>query len=139
MNESISAAALIHNNALRKPWRERLQTLRNVRPFLGLLWSTGPSLVSGYFPARLLLAAVPVATLYITKLVIDAVVHSIKGGTVQVRWLWKLILIELALAVLSDVLSRFIAIADNLLSDRVVNSISVKLMRHASSLDLAQF
>jgi ATP-binding cassette subfamily B protein len=139
MKESMPAEARAPGDALRVTWRERLRTLRNVRPFLGLMWRTGPALVIGYFVARLLRAAVPVATLYITKLVIDTVVHGIKGGAVDTGLLWRLILLELALAVLSDVLGRFITVADSLIGDRVVNSLSLKLMRHASSLDLTQF
>jgi len=139
MKESMPSETQAYDDAVRVTWRERLRTLRNVRPFLALLWRTGPSLVVGYFVARLLRAAVPVATLYITKLVIDTVVHGVRGGSVDTARLWRLILIELALAVLSDVLGRFITVADSLINDRVVNSVSVQLMRHASSLDLTQF
>ncbi|HEU4386610.1 MAG TPA: ABC transporter ATP-binding protein [Blastocatellia bacterium] len=121
------------------PWSGTFKRLRNVRAFLGLVWKTGPRLVVSYFVMRLARAAIPVATLYITKLVVDTVVRSIETGTVEAARLWKLLVIELAIAVLSDSLGRAVTIADGLLSDRVVNSASTKLMRHASRLDLTQF
>src|ERR1044072_384621 len=98
MSESMPTASETYDLGLRRPWRERLRTLKNVRPFLGLLWGTGPWLVVGYFAARLLRAAAPVAMLYITKLVIDAVVHGIRSGAYDAGRLWRLILIELTLA-----------------------------------------
>jgi ATP-binding cassette subfamily B protein len=47
--------------------------------------------------------------------------------------------VELALAVASDLLGRAVALSDSLLGDRFTNRISVELMRHASTLDLAHF
>jgi ATP-binding cassette subfamily B protein len=92
-----------------------------------------------YFIVRLLRAATPVVMLYITKLVIDTVVRSVQAGTINTARLWQLVIIELALAVLSDALGRSVTIADSLISDRVVNNASIKLIRHASKLDLTQF
>ena len=47
--------------------------------------------------------------------------------------------IELALAVLSDILGRANTLCDSLLGDRFTDLISVRLMRHATGLDLASF
>ena len=53
--------------------------------------------------------------------------------------LWKLVALELGLAVLSDLLGRANSLADSLLGDRFTNRISVRLIEHATQLDLASF
>ena len=47
--------------------------------------------------------------------------------------------IELALAVLSDVLGRVVSLLDALLSERFSNTTSIRLMEHAATLDLEDF
>src|SRR5438309_10939430 len=54
--------------------RERLGALRNVPPFIKLVWRTSPLLTAGQAVLRLVRALLPVATLYVGKLIIDAVV-----------------------------------------------------------------
>ena len=104
-----------------------------------MVWGTSPALAVVSVVCRLLRAALPVATLYIGKLIIDAVVRTVRGGHVEASRIWKLVAAELALAVASDLLGRAVALADSLLGDRFTNRISVELMQHASTLDLAHF
>jgi ATP-binding cassette, subfamily B, bacterial len=54
-------------------------------------------------------------------------------------WLAFLLVAEFALAVLSDVLGRVVSLIDSLLSERVSNASSVRLMEHAATLDLEDF
>ncbi|MGI8961594.1 MAG: ABC transporter ATP-binding protein [Bryobacteraceae bacterium] len=122
-----------------RTWRERLKALENVRPLLKMVWDTSPFLAFISVSCRLLRAALPLATLYISKLIIDAVVRSVRGGHVESGLVWRLVAVELALAVASDLLGRAVALADSLLGDRFTNRVSVELMRHASILDLAHF
>src|SRR5262245_54142572 len=117
-----------------RTWRERLKSLENVRPLLRMIWETSPFLTVVSVVCRLFRAVLPVATLYVGKLIIDAVVHGGQSGRV-----WKLVAAELTLAVASDLLGRTVALADSLLGDRFTNRISIDLMRHASTLDLAHF
>ena len=65
-----------------RTWRERLKALENVRRLLKMVWQTSPSLALISIICRLVRAILPVATLYIGKLIIDAVVRSVRGG----RW-----------------------------------------------------
>jgi ATP-binding cassette subfamily B protein len=86
----------------------------------------------------------PVATLFLGKLIIDDVVLLLRepgtpaewlaGG--RLDWLGTLLLGEFALAVLADGLGRVVALLDSLLSERVTNASSVRLMEHAAALDL---
>src|ERR1700743_1762556 len=88
---------------------------------------------------RILRSAMPLALLYVGKLIIDEVIklnHSHATGT---HHLWTLVAVELALAVLTDALSRAITLMDSLLGDLFSNHTSVKIMEHAATLDLDQF
>ncbi len=95
-------------------------------------------------------ALLPVAMLYVGKLIIDEAVRlvGVDSGLSSMRqWydsglltplLW-LLAIEFGLAVLSDVLGRIVALVDSLLSELFTNATSVRLMEHAATLDLEDF
>src|SRR5688572_11304144 len=133
-----------------KSWTERFGALRNLPPFLKLIWKTSPTLTASDLLLRLLRALLPVATLYVGKLIIDEVVRLAASGTVPAdltAWLasglfhrlGSLLLIELALAILADVLGRVVSLLDALLSERFTNATSIELMEHAARLDLEDF
>jgi ATP-binding cassette subfamily B protein len=120
-------------------WRARLASLRNIRPLLRMVWETSPPLVVASTVFRLFRALLPLAMLWVSKLIIDGVVAWItrRGGILS--GIWKLVALELALAIASDVLGRANTLCDSLLGDRFTNRVSVRLMEHASRLDLASF
>ena len=120
-------------------WRERLGALRNVPPLLKMVWDTGPVLTVATLVLRAIAAAFPLALLWISKLIIDLVVRSIRHQISDRTLIWKLLAAELILAVASDSLGRLISLVDSLLGDRFTNFVSLKLMEHASSLDLMSF
>jgi ATP-binding cassette subfamily B protein len=130
--------------------RERFGALRNLPPFLSLIWQTSRGMTAATLVLRLIRALLPVATLYIGKLIIDEVVVRmetpgapstladwVSSGLLD-RLLW-LLAIEFALAVLSDVLGRMVSLLDSLLAERFSNTTSVRLMEHAATLDLEDF
>ncbi|MCC8430763.1 ABC transporter ATP-binding protein/permease [Reyranella aquatilis] len=131
-------------------FRERVGALRNLRPFLGMVWATSPSLTATTIVLRLMRALLPVATLYVGKLIIDDVVMLVqlpdKPVTLQ-QWLDSghlnrlglLLAAEFAVAVLADVLGRVVTLLDGMLAERVSTSSSVRLMEHAATLDLEDF
>ncbi len=99
---------------------------------LTMVWETSPPLVSSSIALRFVRALLPIATLWVAKLIIDAVVARSSR-------IWTYVGIELALAILGDVLGRLNALGDSLLADRFTNRISVRLMQHATRLDLVSF
>ncbi|MGA8877083.1 MAG: ABC transporter ATP-binding protein, partial [Candidatus Korobacteraceae bacterium] len=134
----------MHPPIPRKPdadatWRTRLASLRNIRPLLGMVWATSPPLVAITTVFRLIRALLPLAMLWVSKLILDGVVTWIRRGHGNAAYLWKLVALELGLAVLSDLLARANSLADSLLGDRFTNRISVRLIEHATKLDLASF
>jgi ATP-binding cassette subfamily B protein len=104
-----------------------------------MVWETSPPLVVASTVFRLFRALLPLAMLWVSKLIIDGVVAWItrRGGILA--GIWKLVALELALAIASDVLGRANTLCDSLLGDRFTNRVSVRLMEHASRLDLASF
>jgi ATP-binding cassette, subfamily B, bacterial len=130
--------------------RERFGALRNLPPFLKLIWRTSPGLTAANLLLRLLRALLPVATLYVGKLIIDEVISlaGTAGAPGSLRaWLGSglldrlgwLLASELGLAVLSDVSGRTVSLLDTLLGEKFTNATSVRLMEHAATLDLEDF
>ena len=120
-------------------WRTRLQSLRNIGPLLGMVWETSPGLVLATTILRFFRALLPLAVLWVPKLILDAVVARISRGTGDLAHIWQLVALEFGLAVLGDILGRLNTLSDSLLADRFTNRISVRLMRHATRLDLSAF
>jgi ATP-binding cassette subfamily B protein len=130
--------------------RERVGALRNLPPFLKLIWRTSASLTTADLSLRLVRALLPIATLYVGKLIIDEVVSlaGTSGTPTSISAWWSsglldrlgwLLLLEFLLAVSADVLGRVVSLIDSLLSERFTNETSVRLMEHAAELDLEDF
>jgi ATP-binding cassette subfamily B protein len=119
--------------------KERFSALGNLPQFFKLVWETSPSFTLLNAFLRIVRSAIPVAVLYVGKLIIDLVVHITQGNNYDHKLLWQLVAIEFALAILSDALSRATTLIDSLLGDRFSNHTSVKIMAHAATLDLEQF
>ncbi|MFK2903749.1 ABC transporter ATP-binding protein [Dyella ginsengisoli] len=130
--------------------RERFAALRNVPPFLASIWQTSRSLTLASVALRLLRALLPVATLYVGKLIVDEVVRLVRVGVPhgdlsawlhggELAHLALLLGLEFALAVLADLLGRVVAMVDSLLGELYANTTSIRLMEHAASLDLEDF
>lgn len=120
-------------------FKERISALRNLPRFFKLVWETSRGLTLLNALLRLAKSAMPVAILYVGKLIIDQVVLLNRNGGGSHNYLWELVTIEFTLAVVSDALSRFISLVDGLLGDLFSNHTSVRIMEHAATLDLDQF
>lgn len=118
--------------------RKRIAVLRHVPPFVKLVWETHRSLTTAMIALRLARACVPVAILWVGKLIIDTVVAA-REGTLNTQHLWRLLALEIALAFAGEILSRISSLVESLLADLFSNRISVLLMQHAATLDLYQF
>ena len=134
----------------RQSWRKRFGALRNLPPFLELVWRTSPALTISQALLRIVRALLPVLTLYVGKLIIDEVVVLVQAPHPAAdlkEWIASglldrigvLLALEFGLAVLSDVLGRAVSLLDSLLSERFSNETSLRLMEHAATLDLEDF
>ena len=130
--------------------RQRFGAMRNIPPFLREIWASSPWLTSASLALRLVRALMPVATLYVGKLIIDEAVRLVGArlphDTLAAAWhsgelshLVQLLALEFALAIASDLFGRLIAYVDSVLSEKFSNETSIRLMEHAATLDLEDF
>ncbi len=119
-------------------WRERVSALRYVPLLVKLVWSTHRPFATAMVALRLLRALVPLATLLVAKWIIDAVVQAVNHSPNWPR-IWELVALELAVVASGELLARASILVESLLGDLFSNRISVRIMEHAGTLDLAQF
>lgn len=120
-------------------WGERWRALRNLPPFLRMVWETHRGYCAGVATLRLLRAFIPLATLWVGKLIIDSIVAAAAGGTPDWRRLAILVGAEFGIVVAGEVAARTGALFESLLGDLFSNRMSVRLMEHAATLDLQHF
>lgn len=110
-----------------------------------MIWAVSPGLTVWNVTLRLLQSGIPLSMLYVGKEIIDHVVKAIGDGangagiTSPAHPVWFWVALEFGLAVLSTLLNRAITLIDSLLGDLVNNDSSVRIIRHAATLDLYQF
>jgi ATP-binding cassette subfamily B protein len=120
-------------------WRERLSALRNVPAVLQIVWDSGPAVVVFGLIARLFAALLPVVLLWITKLIIDGIVHAVSTHQAVQAGFWWLVATEFSLAILASIINRAIDYSDSLLADKYTRHVSIKVMDHAAGLDLTAY
>ena len=119
-------------------WQERIHALRHIRPLVAMVWQSGPRAVAGGLACRVVAALVPFAMLAVSKRILDAIqLHT--GGAPLPDYFWWLVGIECALAALAALLSRAVGYFDTLLADQFTKYTSLRVMEHASRLDLASY
>lgn len=120
-------------------FKERLSALRNLPRFFRLVWETSRwmTIINAFL--RVIKSAIPLAILYVGKLIIDQVILLSHNSNLSSHYLWLLVALEFGLAILSDSLIRAITLIDSLLGDLFSNHTSIKIMGHAATLDLDQF
>ena len=119
-------------------WRERLTALRNVPPVLKIVWESGPVVVSLGLVFRLISALVPVAATWIAARIVD-IVRTVLNHQPVPSLLWWLVGAEFAVALFSGLITRGIDYLDALLADKYTRHVSIRVMKHAASLDLIAY
>ncbi len=124
-------------------WAERLAALRYVPPLLKLVYQTHRGYTVAILALRAVRSFVPLSVLWVGKLIIDGVIAAVRtqaaGAAVDWWHLGGLVGLELGFAVVGEALARLSSLLESLLGDLFGNRISVRLMQHAATLDLAQF
>jgi ATP-binding cassette subfamily B protein len=119
-------------------WRQKFAALSSVRQFLRMAWNTHRGYAAATVLLRLLRAVVPIATLWVGKLIIDAVVAA-RMGRPNLSQLWLLLGVELAFVAAGEAFDKASAVVESLFGDLCANHINEKLIAYAGSLDLHQF
>ena len=120
-------------------WKERLRALKNVPPVLGIVWQSGPAIVTLGLVFRAGVSLIPVSTAWVTKLIIDLINRIVQHKATLSPELWWLAAAEFSLAVLGGVLGRVVDYYDAVLADRYTRHVSIEVMEHASKLDLQAY
>ena len=121
---------------------------------IGLVWSASRILTIGLAIATVLAGVVPAITAYVAKLLIDAVVRAIAAnvsgvpaaavefGPLSLDPTGIVVILagaQFAIYALSSFLSTLRNVCQQLLQERVTNTIQLQIMDHAAKLDLAFF
>ena len=120
-------------------WRDRLSALRNVPVVLRFVWESGRAVVVFGVISRVLASLLPVALFWVSKLIIDTIVHLVTTHQPAGNRLWWLVAGEFAIAVSIALLGRAIDYSDSLLAGKYMRYISIRVMEHAASLDLLAY
>jgi ATP-binding cassette subfamily B protein len=119
-------------------WKERFHALKNIPPLLSIVWNSGRGVVSSGIFCRVCAALIPLSMLAVSKRILDGVqTHS--SGHPLPNGFWYLVAAEFGLAILGGLIGRATSFFDALLADRFTRYVSVRVMEHASRLDLASY
>ncbi|MBZ5565195.1 MAG: ABC transporter ATP-binding protein/permease [Acidobacteriia bacterium] len=88
---------------------------------------------------RIVAAFAPVAILAVSRKIIDSTVSIVKDHHPATPAFWWLVALEFALAVCAGLLGRAIDYCDCLLADKFTRHVSIRVMEHASRLDLSSY
>ncbi len=113
--------------------------MRNIPPVMRMVWECGPKTVIWSMALRVALALMPVAILEVSRWLINAIVMFRHQHTALPQFFWWIVVLEFALASLAAFLSRGVGFCDSLLGDLYLQHISVRVIEHASKLDITAF
>jgi ATP-binding cassette subfamily B protein len=120
-------------------WRKRIAAVRYLPQLIKLVWQTHRGYLLAILSLRLLLAINPIASLWVGKLIIDAVVDVTNTPSASFGRLWRLIVLEAVIVLGNEVFFRVSRLFESLLGTLFSRHVSIRLMEHASTLDLYQF
>lgn len=113
--------------------------MRNLPPFLRSVWETQPRYTAAIVVLRLFRSFIPVATLWVGKLIVDSIVRAVQSGEPEWSHLALLVAAEFGIVAVGEIAARTGSLLESLLGDLFSNRMSVRLMEHAATLDMQHF
>jgi ATP-binding cassette subfamily B protein len=108
-----------------------------------LVWEASSGLFSLILVFSVILALVPAATLWVGKLLLDAVALAVRGGfptpEIAYRRLAMLLGLQVAIGAAAALLQTIYGASRELLGDRLQNRISLRILEKACALDVESF
>src|SRR3984957_369958 len=104
-----------------------------------MVWACAPAVVAFSIVARLIVSVIPLAMLWVTRIIIDAIVKHTSVHAALPQHFWELVALEFALASTAAILGRTIGYLEAVLADKFTRHISTQIMEHASRLDLTRY
>jgi ATP-binding cassette, subfamily B, bacterial len=142
MNTEIETQpASTEQGALASPrrWRERLKALANLPPVMRMVWEAAPKVVAAGVTIRIISALIPAAMVIVTKWIIDGVEAHTAHNLPLPHNFWWLVGLEFGLACWLTILLRLTDFCDAVMADRFMHHTSLRVMQHASCLDLTSY
>jgi ATP-binding cassette subfamily B protein len=119
-------------------WKEKLAALRYVPALFRLIWRTHRGYATAMMALRVVGSVIPVATFWVAKLILDSVIAA-RAGQGSLEQVWRYLALEIAIILAGEIIARASSLIESLLGDLFSNAMSVRLMEHSATLDLAQF
>ncbi|HET7216253.1 MAG TPA: ABC transporter ATP-binding protein [Terriglobia bacterium] len=113
--------------------------MKNVPPGLHIVWEAGPHVVVAGLVMQVLSALIPIGIAAVSAAIIGEVASVVNGHQPLAPKFWWLVAAEFALALVGSILSRTIDYCDSVLADKFIRHVSIKVMKHASRLDLETY
>ncbi len=116
-------------------------TWHGFRRVLRLVWDANPRLTLALAILNLLQGGLPAAGVWISKLLIDAVMAAVTtgAGTAVLPEVLFLVALQFAVAAAGNILGTLANICQQLLQEQVANRVQLLVMRQANKLDLIFF
>jgi ATP-binding cassette subfamily B protein len=120
-------------------WKNRLPALKNLPRVVALLWRSGRGAFASGILLRLAAGLLPLAGLWVGKLIIDLIANAATGHTAPHGYVWMLLAAAFGIAALGNLLGRATDYCDGRIADQFAREVGLRVMQHAATLDLASF
>lgn len=117
--------------------KDSFNSLSYIPRFFKEIWQTNKKLFLISAFCRLIAALLPVVILWVGKIIIDEIIRITTQGEKDFSELWKYVLIEFILVILSDLMSRAISLTDGILGDQYNINTSVKIIEKTNEVDIS--
>ena len=117
--------------------KDSFNSLTYVPRFFKEIWQTNKKLFLISAFCRIIAALLPVVILWVGKIIIDEIIRITSQGEKDFAELWKYVLLEFILVVLSDLMSRAISLTDGILGDQYNINTSVKIIEKTNEVDIS--
>jgi ATP-binding cassette subfamily B protein len=116
-----------------------VRALKNMPPVLGILWDSGPGVVTWGLVLRVIVAVLPFAIAKVAQYIIQDIAGHVMNHVALPQNFWLLVGTEVALNVLMGLITRAVDYSDSLLANRYTQHVSVRVMEQAARLDLTTY
>lgn len=113
--------------------------MQDLSATLKLAWSTAPGQAFLLILLSIVQAFLPAATLWVSKLLLDAVTETISQRVNNLTLLVELLLLQVLVGIVGSALSTAQNMVRELFADRLQNRISQQILSKASSLEVERF
>lgn len=125
------------NDSRKVKLKDSFNSLILLPRFFKEIWQTNKKLFIVSAFCRLLASALPIAILWVGKIIIDQIIFITSNSIKDYSTLWYYVVIEFVLIILSDLMSRAISLTDGILGDQYNINTSVKIIEKTNEIDIS--